>query len=38
VPVYAWYAPGQPVRLLSELPSVSEIQGVLSQVKASPPN
>ena len=38
VPVYAWYAPGQAVRLLSELPSVSEIQEVLSQVKASPPN
>ncbi len=38
VPVYAWYAPGQPVRLLSELPSVSELQGVLSQIKASPPN
>jgi thiol:disulfide interchange protein DsbD len=38
VPVYAWYAPEQPVRLLSELPSVSEIQGVLSQVKATPPN
>jgi thiol:disulfide interchange protein DsbD len=38
VPVYAWYAPGQSVRLLSELPSVSEIQGVLSQVQASPPN
>jgi hypothetical protein len=26
------------VRLLSELPSVSEIQEVLSKVKASPPN
>jgi thiol:disulfide interchange protein DsbD len=38
VPVYAWYAPGQSVRLLSELPSVSEIQEVLSQVKATPPN
>ena len=38
VPVYAWYAPGQAVRLLSELPSVSEIQEVLSQVKASPLN
>ena len=38
VPVYAWYAPGQSVLLLSELPSVGEIQGVLSQLKASPPN
>jgi thiol:disulfide interchange protein DsbD len=38
VPVYAWYAPGQSVRLLSELPSVSEIQGVLNPLKASPPN
>jgi thiol:disulfide interchange protein DsbD len=36
VPVYAWYAPGQNVQLLSELPSVSEIQNSLSQVKASP--
>ena len=34
VPVYAWYAPQQPVRLLSELPSVSEIQEVLNQWKA----
>ncbi len=36
VPVYAWYAPGQNVQLLSELPSVSEIQNSLSQVKTSP--
>ncbi len=36
VPVYAWYAPGQNVQLLSELPSVSEIQNSLRQVKASP--
>jgi len=36
VPVYAWYAPGQEVRLLSELPSVSEIQTVLRQVKSTP--
>ncbi len=36
VPVYAWYAPGQPVSLLSELPSVQEIQNSLSQVKTSP--
>ncbi len=36
VPVYAWYAPGQSVHLLSELPSVSEIQTSLSQVKSSP--
>jgi thiol:disulfide interchange protein DsbD len=26
VPVYAWYAPSQNVSLLSELPSVKEIQ------------
>ena len=38
VPVYAWYAPSQPVRLLSELPSVNEIQEVLKQFKASPHN
>ena len=37
VPVYAWYAPGKSVRLLSELPSVSEIQEVLSQLKTAPP-
>ena len=36
VPVYAWYAPGQEVHLLSELPSASEIQNSLSQVKSSP--
>jgi thiol:disulfide interchange protein DsbD len=36
VPVYAWYAPGQEVQLLSELPSVSEIQSSLRQVKTSP--
>lgn len=36
VPVYAWYAPGQSVQLLSELPSVAEIQNALRQVKASP--
>jgi len=36
VPVYAWYAPGQEVSLLSELPSVSEIQTVLRQVKSAP--
>jgi thiol:disulfide interchange protein DsbD len=36
VPVYALYAPGQEVRLLSELPSVSEIQNALRQVKSAP--
>jgi thiol:disulfide interchange protein len=36
VPVYAWYAPGQEVHVLSELPSESEIQNSLSQVKDSP--
>jgi thiol:disulfide interchange protein DsbD len=36
VPVYAWYAPGQEVHVLSELPSASEIQNSLSQVKGSP--
>jgi thiol:disulfide interchange protein len=36
VPVYAWYAPGQGVRLLSELPSVSEIQDALRQLKTAP--
>ena len=36
VPVYAWYAPGQEVSLLSELPSVSEIQNALRQVTTKP--
>jgi thiol:disulfide interchange protein DsbD len=36
VPVYAWYAPGQSVQLLSELPSAAEIQNALRQVKAAP--
>ena len=36
LPVYAWYAPGQPVRLLSELITVKEIQSYLSQLKSSP--
>jgi thiol:disulfide interchange protein DsbD len=36
VPVYAWYAPGQDATLLSELPSVDDIQKALSQVKNSP--
>jgi thiol:disulfide interchange protein DsbD len=36
VPVYAWYAPDQPVKLLSELPSVAEIQNQLNLVKTSP--
>ncbi len=36
VPVYAWYAPGKEASLLSELPSVAEIQNSLSQVKNSP--
>ena len=36
VPVYAWYAPRQSVQLLSELPSVTEIQNALRQVKAAP--
>jgi thiol:disulfide interchange protein DsbD len=36
VPVYAWYAPGQPVKLLSELPSVAEIQNQLNLIKTSP--
>ena len=35
VPVYAWYAPGQSVQLLSELPSVAEIQNALRQVKTA---
>ena len=37
VPVYAWYAPGQSVRLLSELPTVNEIQEVLGQLKTAAP-
>ena len=37
VPVYAWYVPGQSVRLLSELPTVNEIQEVLSQLKTVAP-
>jgi thiol:disulfide interchange protein DsbD len=36
VPVYAWYAPGKNAALLSELPSVAEIQNALSQVKSLP--
>jgi len=36
LPVYAWYAPGQPVSLLSELITVKEIQSYLSQLKSSP--
>jgi thiol:disulfide interchange protein DsbD len=36
VPVYAWYAPNQPVKLLSELPSVAEIQSQLNLIKTSP--
>ena len=36
VPVYAWYAPNQPVKLLSELPSVADIQNELSLIKTSP--
>ena len=36
LPVYAWYAPGQAVSLLSELPTVKEIQNSLNQVKNSP--
>jgi thiol:disulfide interchange protein DsbD len=38
VPVYAWYAPGKNAALLSELPSVAEVQNALSQVKTSPSN
>jgi thiol:disulfide interchange protein DsbD len=37
LPVYAWYAPGQPVSLLSELITVKEIQSYLSQLKSTPP-
>lgn len=36
LPVYAWYAPGQEVLILSELPSVQEVQNALSQVKSAP--
>ena len=36
LPVYAWYAPGQPASLLSELITVKEIQSYLSQLKSSP--
>ena len=36
LPVYAWYAPGQEVLILSELPSVQEVQNALSQVKSKP--
>lgn len=32
LPVYAWYAPGKDVLILSELPSVQEVQNALSQV------
>ncbi len=32
LPVYAWYAPGKEVLILSELPSVQEVQKALSQV------
>jgi thiol:disulfide interchange protein DsbD len=36
LPVYAWYAPGQEVLILSELPSVQEVQNALRQVKSAP--
>ena len=36
LPVYAWYAPGKEVLILSELPSVQEVQNALSQVKSAP--
>ena len=36
LPVYAWYAPGAPVVILSELPSVKEVQNALGQVKTAP--
>ena len=36
LPVYAWYAPGQDVQILSELPSVQEVRSALSQVKSLP--
>ena len=32
VPVYALYAPGQPPVLLSELPSVAEVQAALQKI------
>jgi thiol:disulfide interchange protein DsbD len=35
LPVYAWYAPGKEVLILSELPSVQEVQNALSQVKTN---
>ena len=36
LPVYAWYAPGQEVLILPELPSVQEVQNAFSQVKSKP--
>ena len=36
LPVYAWYAPGQEVLILSELPSVQEVQNALRSVKSAP--
>jgi thiol:disulfide interchange protein DsbD len=36
LPVYAWYAPGQAVQILSELPSVQEVRASLNQVKSLP--
>jgi thiol:disulfide interchange protein DsbD len=36
LPVYAWYAPGQEVHILSELPSVQEVQNALRAVKSAP--
>ena len=36
LPVYAWYAPGQEVLILSELPSVQEVQNALRAVKSAP--
>ena len=36
LPVYAWYAPGKEVQILSELPSVQEVRNSLSQVKSLP--
>ena len=38
LPVYAWYAPGKEVQILSELPSVQEVRNSLSQVKSLPTN
>jgi thiol:disulfide interchange protein len=35
VPVYALYAPGQPPVLLSELPSVAEVQAALQKLPPS---